>query len=66
MDVLNQTSIQVIDSTVQYDTENIWKVHFRLTLVDVFFQCILTSNIHINCLVLWFTKAIICYTGKCS
>ena len=29
-----------------------------------FFQCILTSNIHINCSVLWFTKAIVCCTGK--
>ena len=28
-----------------------------------FFQCILTSNIHINCLVLCFTEAIVCCTG---
>ena len=32
----------------------------------MFFQCILTSNIHINCLLLWFTKAIVCCTGKYS
>ena len=31
-----------------------------------FFQSILTSHIRINCLILWFTKAIICCTGKCS
>ena len=58
--------IKVIDSTVHYNTENICKVHLCLTLVNVFFQYILTSDIHINCLVFWFTKAIICCTGKCS
>ena len=30
------------------------------------FQCILTCNIHIDSLVLWFTKAIVCCTSKCS
>ena len=62
MDVLSQTLIQVIDSTVHYNTENIWKVHLCLTLANVFFQCILTNNIHINCSVPWFTKAIVCWT----
>ena len=38
MDVLSQTSIQVIDSTVHYNTENIWKVHLCRTLVNVFFS----------------------------
>ena len=66
MDVLNQASIKVIDSTVHYNTENIWKVHLCLTSVYGFCQYILTSNIHINHLVLWFTKAIVCCTGKCS
>ena len=32
-------------------------------IIQCFSQCILTSNIHINCLILWFTKAIICCTG---
>ena len=36
------------------------------SLVKVFFQCILTSNVHINCLILWFTKAIICCTSIIS
>ena len=27
MDVLSQTSIKVIDSTIHYNTENMWKVH---------------------------------------
>ena len=36
MDALNQTSIKVIDSTVHHNTENIWKVHLCLTLVNVF------------------------------
>ena len=66
MDVLSQTSVQVIDKKVHYNTENIWKVHLCLTLVNVFFQCILTSNIHINYSVLWFTKAIVCCTGIIS
>ena len=48
--------IKVIDSTVHYNTENICKVHLCLTLVNVFFQYILTSDIHINCLVFWFAK----------
>ena len=38
MDVLNQTSIKVIDSTLHYNTENIWKMHFCLTLVNAFFN----------------------------
>ena len=29
MDVLGKTSIQVIDSPVHYNTENIWKVHLN-------------------------------------
>ena len=66
VDVLSQTSTKVIDSTVHYNTENIWKVHLCLTLINVFFLYILTSNIHINCSVLWFTKPIVCCTGKCS
>ena len=37
MDILSQTSIQVMDSTVHYNTENIWKVHLCLTSVNVFF-----------------------------
>ena len=32
-------------------------------IMQCFSQCILTSNSHINCLILWFTKAIICCTG---
>ena len=56
--------IKVIDSTVHYNTEDIWKVHLCLTLVNVFlFQYILTSDIHINCSVFWLTKAIVCCTG---
>ena len=38
MDVLSQTSVQGIDSTIHYNTENIWKVHLCLTLVNVFFN----------------------------
>ena len=30
--------IKVIDSTVHYNTENIWKVHLCLTLVKSFFD----------------------------
>ena len=65
MDVLSQTLIQVTDS-MHLNTENsIRKVHLCLTWVNVF-QCILTSNIHINCLILWFTKANVCCTGIIS
>ena len=28
MDVLSQTSIKVIDSTIHYNTENMWKVSY--------------------------------------
>ena len=65
MDVLSQTLIQVNDSKVHYNcTEYKWKVHLCLIIVKVFHNAlILTSNNHINCLVLWFTKAIVCYTG---
>ena len=67
MDVLSQTSIKVIDNTVHYSKENIWKcIPACLAFVNVFFGYILTNNIHINCLVLWFTKAIVCCTGKYS
>ena len=38
MDVLSQTSKQVMDSTVHYNTENIWKAHLCLTSVNVFFN----------------------------
>ena len=38
MDVLSQASIKVILSIVHYNTENIWKVHLCLTLVNVFFN----------------------------
>ena len=55
--------IHIIDST-HYNTENI--VHFRLMLFTHFFKSILTSNIHRNCFVLWFTKAIVCCTGVIS
>ena len=64
--ILSQISIKVMDSTVYYNTENTWKVHLCLTSMSAFFQYILTNNIHINCLALWFTKAIICCTGKCA
>ena len=56
-DILSQTSIQVIDSKAQYITTQ--KIYGKYIS---FFKCILTSNIHINCLVLWFTKAIVCWT----
>ena len=65
MDVLSQTSIKVIDSTVHYNRENTWKMHLWVCLTfisECFLQCILTSNIHINCSVLWFTKAIVRWT----
>ena len=67
-DKLNiNTSIQVTDSIVHYNTEDKWKVHLYLTLVKVFLnERILSSNIHWNCSVLWFNKAIVCCTGKCS
>ena len=65
MDVLGQTLIRVIDSTVHYNTEDEWKEHL-LNISQSNFQCILTSNSHINCLVLRFAKAIVCCTGKCS
>ena len=42
------------------------KSAFLFNISHCFFQYILTSNIHINCLILWFTKAIVCCTGKCS
>ena len=65
MDVISQTLIQVTDS-IHLNTENsIRKVHLCLS-ESKFFQCILTSNIHINCLILWFTKAIVCCTGIIS
>ena len=35
-------------------------------IIQCFSQCILTSNIHINCLIHWFTKAIVCCTGIIS
>ena len=38
MDVLGLTSIEVIDSRVQYNTQNIWKVHLCSTLVKVLFN----------------------------
>lgn len=41
MDVPNQTSIQVIDSSARYSTENIWKVHLCITLLNVFFNAYL-------------------------
>ena len=42
-------------------------MHLYLTLVKVFLnERILSSNIHWNCSVLWFNKAIVCCTGKCS
>ena len=54
MDVLNQTIIQVNDSTVHYNTEYKWKVHLCLMIVKGFHNAlIVTSNNHINCLVLW-------------
>ena len=56
-DILSQTSIQVIDSKAQYITTQ--KIYGKYIS---FFKCILTSNIHINCLVLWFTKAIVRWT----
>ena len=38
VDVLSQTSMKVNDSTVHYNTENIWKVHLCLKLGTVFFN----------------------------
>ena len=38
MDVLGQTLIQVIDSTVHYNTENKGKVHLCLALFIIFFN----------------------------
>ena len=67
MDVLSQTLIQVIKSTVLQHRENIKKLHLCLTLVMFFsMHTVLTNNIHINCSVLWFTKAIVCCTGIIS
>ena len=67
MDVLSQTSIKVIDSTVHYNTKNNYIESASLfNISQCFFQCILTNNIHVNCSVLWFTKAIVCCTCKCS
>ena len=65
MDVLSQASIKVILSIVHYNR----KYRESASLFNIsqcFFQCILTNNIHINCSVLWFTKTIVCCTGKCS
>ena len=38
MDVLGQTLIQVIDSTVHYNAEDKWKVHLCQTSVKVIFN----------------------------
>ena len=65
MDVFSKTSIQVIDSTAHYNKEDKWKVHLCSTLFKAL-SMHTHNNIHINCLVLWFAKAIICYTGECS
>ena len=64
--VLSQTSIQVIDSKVHYNTKNIVESTSLSNINQSFSQCILTSNIHINCSFLWFTKAIVCCTGITS
>ena len=65
MDVPNRTSIQVVDSTVHYNTVKCLGSTSPFNIVN-FFKFILTSNIHINCSVLWFTKAIVCCTSKLS
>ena len=65
MDVLGLTLIQQL--TAQYiDIEKKNKSASLFNIIQTFFQCILTSNIHINCLALWFTKAIVCCTGIIS
>ena len=65
MNVFGQTLFQVIDST-HCNTENKRESASLFNIIHTFFQCILTSNIHMNCSLFWFTKAIICCTGKCS
>ena len=66
MGVLGQKLIQVIDSTVFYNINIKEKCITVLHYSNIFSMHILTSNIHINCLILWFTKAIVCCTGIIS
>ena len=48
MDVPSQTLITVIDSTIHYNTEKIYGKCISVRYQSMFFQCILTSNIHIT------------------